>query len=80
MAPNFCINLRCNPNPDAGRLLNRQYNPSILLCGGRSAFQGLFWGDGWLALDLLYYHSFLLSLHAKGLSDLSDPPWMQLHA
>lgn len=45
-----------------------------------SAFRVLFWGDGWLALDLLYYHSFLLSLCGKGLSDLSDPPWMQLHA
>lgn len=75
----FLHNLWCNPNSAAGWPLSHCF------CSTKSAsslFQPfrVFFLGGWLALDLLYYHSFLLSVHSKGLSDLSDPPWMQLSA
>lgn len=72
VAQNLCVILWSNLDPDAGLS-----HPPLR---GFFSLLGSSFGDGWLALDLLYYHSFLLSLHGQGLSNLSDPPWMQLHA
>lgn len=80
VALNFCVNLHCNLNPDTGCLLNKQYKPSILFCGLFQLSDFFFWrmvGLLWISCIII---SFLLSLWGKGLSDLSDPPWMQLHA
>lgn len=75
----FLHNLWCNPNSAAGWPLSHCFCRTKSASSLFQPFRVFFLG-GWLALDLLYYHSFLLSVHSKGLSDLSDPPWMQLSA
>lgn len=62
MALNFCINLWCNPNPDAGCLLNRQYKLSNLLRGFFQPFR-IFFG-GWLACSGFIVLSFLSAFTA----------------